>query len=243
MKPIVKWAGGKQQLLTQLTPYIPSSYLYVEPFVGGGAVWLHTHPEHAIINDSNQELINVYKVVRDTPDELIGLLEKHEKADSRDHFYKVRSWDRDSLTFLKLSNAERAARFIYLNKTCYNGMFRVNSAGQFNVPYGRYQHPNIVNETGIRALHDYLAGNDIGIRCGDYADVLKTSRTTLTSTWTLPICLCLERHLSLPIRLTGSTIKSRCGCVTGVFDFEPKASHSSNRIVTLQPSGNCIKIS
>lgn len=173
MKPILKWAGGKQQLLTQLAPSIPSSYLYVEPFVGGGAVWLHVHPQRAIINDSNQELINVYKVVRDNPDELIALLEKHEKANSRDHFYEIREQDRDSAAFSKLSNVERAARFIYLNKTCYNGMFRMNSNGQFNVPYGRYKHPNIVNEPGIRALHDYLTGNDIDIRCGDYANVLK----------------------------------------------------------------------
>lgn len=173
MKPIVKWAGGKQQLLTQLAPYIPYGYLYVEPFVGSGAVWLHAHPHDAIINDSNKELINVYKVVRDFPDELIALLEQHEAANSSNHFSEVRAWDRDSATFSKLSNVEHAARFIYLNKTCYNGLYRVNSEGQFNVPYGRYKHPNIVNEPDIRALHDYLAGNDIDIRCGDYANVLK----------------------------------------------------------------------
>ena len=173
MKPILKWAGGKQQLLTQLAPSIPSSYLYVEPFVGGGAVWLHVHPERAIINDSNQELINVYKVVRDNPDELIALLEKHEKANSRDHFYEIREQDRDSAAFSKLSNVERAARTIYLNKTCYNGLFRVNKKGQFNTSYNPRSSRNIVNEPDIRALHDYLAGNDIDIRCGDYTNVLK----------------------------------------------------------------------
>lgn len=173
MKPIVKWAGGKRQLLEQLSPYIPLSCLYVEPFVGGGAVWLHAHPQHAIINDSNPELINVYKVVRDSPDELIALLREHEAADSSKHFYEVRSWDRDSATFSKLSNVERAARTIYLNKTCYNGLFRVNSAGQFNASYNRYKHSTIVNEPDICVLSAYLRENDIDIRCGDYANVLK----------------------------------------------------------------------
>lgn len=173
MKPIVKWAGGKRQLLEQLSPYIPSSRLYVEPFVGGGAVWLHAHPQHAIINDSNPELINVYKVVRDSPDELVALLREHEAANSSKHFYEVRAWDRGPSVFAKLSSVERAARIIYLNKTCYNGLYRVNSAGQFNVPYGRYKHPTIVNEPDIRALSAYLRGNDIDIRCGDYANVLK----------------------------------------------------------------------
>lgn len=173
MKPIVKWAGGKRQLLEQLSPSIPLSCLYVEPFVGGGAVWLHAHPQHAIINDSNPELINVYKVVRDSPDELIALLREHEAADSSKHFYEVRAWDRDPSVFAKLSSVERAARTVYLNKTCYGGIWRVNKKGQMNTAYNpRRRQRYIVNETSIRALHDYLAGNDIDIRCGDYADTL-----------------------------------------------------------------------
>lgn len=172
MKPIIKWAGGKRQLIDDIVPFIPSNAsVYVEPFVGGGAVWLHLQPKRAIINDYNGELINVYNVVRESSDELIALLEEHEAADSSEHFYEVRAWDRDSSAFSRLSNVERAARIIYLNKTCYNGMFRVNSAGQLNVPYGRYKHPNIVNEPGIKALEKYLQ-QDIDIRCGDYAACL-----------------------------------------------------------------------
>ena len=172
-KPIVKWVGGKRQLIDDIAPFIPSNAsVYVEPFVGGGAVWLHLQPKRAIINDYNGELINVYNVVRESSDELITLLEEHEAADSSEHFYEVRAWDRDSSAFSRLSNVERAARIIYLNKTCYNGMFRVNNAGQLNVPYGRYKHPNIVNEPGIKALEKYLHNQDIDIRCGDYAACL-----------------------------------------------------------------------
>lgn len=164
LKPIVKWVGGKRQLIDDIAPFIPSNAsVYVEPFVGGGAVWLHLQPKRAIINDYNGELINVYNVVRESSDELIALLEEHEAADSSEHFYEVRSWDRDSSAFSRLSNVERAARIIYLNKTCYNGMFRVNSAGQLNILYGSYKHPNIVNEPGIKALEKYLQ-QDIDIR-------------------------------------------------------------------------------
>jgi DNA adenine methylase len=170
VKPILKWVGEKRQLLSEIAPLIPPSpSLYVEPFVGGAAVLLDRQPDKALINDLNEELINVYRVVRDDPDNLIELLERHENTS--EHYYEVRAMDR-SASFSKLSNAERAARIIYLNKTCYNGMFRVNSQGQLNVPYGRYKHPNIVNEPGIKALSAYLQGC-IDIRCGDYAAVLK----------------------------------------------------------------------
>lgn len=171
LKPVLKWVGGKRQLLDSISPLIPSNpKLYVEPFVGGAAVLLHKQPKHARINDYNEELINVYRVVRDNPEELIEILRKHEAENCSDYFYQVRGLDRSD-SFSELTATERAARILYLNKTCYNGMFRVNAAGQLNVPYGRYVHPNIVNEPGIRALSTYLHG-DVDIRSGDYAEAL-----------------------------------------------------------------------
>lgn len=172
LKPVVKWVGGKRQLLGDILPLVPPSpSIYVEPFIGGGAVLLHAQPKRAIINDYNEELVNVYRVIRDDADALLELLSVHEKRNSSEYFYKIRGLDRTS-DFEKLSDVQRAARIIYLNKTCFNGMFRVNSAGQLNVPYGRYKHPNIVNRPGIKALETYFQ-NDIDIRCGDYADCLE----------------------------------------------------------------------
>ena len=172
LKPILKWVGGKRQLLAEIAPLIPNNpSLYVEPFVGGAAVLLDKQPEHARINDFNEELINVYLAVRDDVDKLLELLRQHEEDNSRNHYYKIRALDREP-SFNELSNTERAARIIYLNKTCYNGLFSVKSLGQLNVPYGRYSHPNIVNEPGIRALSYYLQ-KDIDINCGDFATVLE----------------------------------------------------------------------
>lgn len=171
LKPVLKWVGGKRQLLAEISPLIPSSpSLYVEPFVGGGAVLLAKQPSKARINDANKELINVYRVIKSNPDELLKQLEVHAELNSSDYYYEIRALDR-SQQYNELTDVQKAARIIYLNKTCYNGMFRVNSQGQINVPYGKYKHPNIVNEPGIRALSAYLA-NDIEILCGDYADAL-----------------------------------------------------------------------
>ena len=172
LSPILKWVGGKRQLLSEIIPLIDESCdNYVEPFIGGGAVLFRLQPKKAIINDYNTELINVYRTVRDDLDGLVALLKKHEKYNSSDYYYEVRALDRTP-DFDKMSNSEKAARIIYLNKTCYNGLYRVNSLGQFNSPYGKYKNPNIVNEVVLRAISKYLNGNDISIRSGDYKDVL-----------------------------------------------------------------------
>lgn len=175
MRPVLKWAGGKRQLLEEIEKRLPERIpYYVEPFVGGGAVLLDRQAQYARINDCNKELINVYRVIRDTPDALIEELKHHEKKNDEsgsEWFYSVRGMDRTP-EFENLSDVKRAARIIYLNKTCYNGLFRVNSAGQLNVPYGRYKHPDIVNEVGIRALHEYFRNADIEMRDGDFADCL-----------------------------------------------------------------------
>ena len=172
LSPILKWVGGKRQLLSEIIPLIDESCdNYVEPFIGGGAVLFRLQPKKAIINDYNTELINVYRTVRDDLDGLVALLKKHEKYNSSDYYYEVRALDRTP-DFDKMSNLEKAARIIYLNKTCYNGLYRVNSLGQFNSPYGRYKNPNIVNEVVLRAISKYLNRNEISIRSGDYKDVL-----------------------------------------------------------------------
>lgn len=174
--PILKWVGGKRQLLDEIMPLVNSKCsTYVEPFVGGGAVFFRLQPAKAIINDYNNELINVYLTIRDHPEELIDKLQEHDSNNSEEYFYMMRSKDRDD-KYEFLSDIDKAARIIYLNKTCYNGLYRVNSAGQFNTPYGKYKNPNIVNETTIRAISKYLNNPKIQIMQGDYKKVLSKVR-------------------------------------------------------------------
>ncbi|MFC6178074.1 DNA adenine methylase [Weissella sagaensis] len=173
VKPFVKWAGGKRQLLPQINENTPKNFKkYYEPFVGGGAVFLDKQLKKVVINDFNSELTNAYQVVKDSSEELLKLLETHSENNSSDYYYQVRAWDRDGTLETK-SEVERAARFIYLNKTGFNGLFRVNSHGQVNVPYGKYKNPAIVNEAVIRAVSKYLQKSDITILNGDYGESLK----------------------------------------------------------------------
>lgn len=173
LSPMLKWVGGKRQLLSEIVPMIDDKCsTYVEPFIGGGAVLFSMQPKKAIINDYNHELINVYKTVRDNLDELLELLKHHEANNSSDYYYEIRALDREA-GFKRMSEVEKAARIIYLNKTCYNGLYRVNSSGQFNSPYGRYKKPNIVNEAILRAISNYFNNNDITILNGDYREAIK----------------------------------------------------------------------
>lgn len=133
-------------------------------------------PNKAVINDSNEELINVYRMIKEEPEELIAALSTHKKQNCEEYYYTVRAWDRDKETYQTRTNVERAARIIYLNKTCYNGLFRVNSSGEFNSPWGRYKNPNITNEATIHALNAYLNKANITIKCGDYREALKGIR-------------------------------------------------------------------
>jgi len=165
--PFVKWAGGKGQLLQQYEPLFPITFRdYFEPFVGGGAVFFFLHSQGrlrggATLSDSNEELMNCYRVIRDHVDELVEKLWEHDaqKMD-KDYYYKVRKWDRDG-RIENMSAAERAARTIFLNRTCYNGLYRVNSKGQFNVPYGRYKNPTVCDEQNLRAASQALQGVDL----------------------------------------------------------------------------------
>ncbi len=174
VKPVLKWAGGKRQLLGAIKSMLPSSFeCYYEPFIGGGAVLFELQPKKAVLNDLNHELINVYKMIKNCPDELIQELKKHKNTPV--HYYKVREMDRKR-TFKKKDNVIKAARFIYLNRTCFNGLHRVNSAGFFNVPYGKYKNPNIVNETSILAISAYLNKESIYIYNGNFETALETAR-------------------------------------------------------------------
>lgn len=173
--PVLKWAGGKRQLLQDILKHIPERFsTYYEPFVGGGAVLFALQPHKAVINDINEELINVYTVIRDNVEELIADLKKHKNE--ADYFYELRELDRDKEKYRQLSDVEKASRIIYLNKTCYNGLFRVNQQGEFNAPFGRYKNPNIVNETTLRAVSHYFNKAKITFKCGDFEEAVKGIR-------------------------------------------------------------------
>ena len=174
--PVLKWVGGKRQLISDIEPLIPKKIsTYVEPFVGGGAILFHLQPKKAIINDFNKELMNVYQVIKDNPNELIKVLKEHKELNSEDYFYEIRSLDRRD-DFENLSSVQKAGRIIYLNKTCYNGLFRVNRAGFFNTPYGKYKNPSIVNEVTIKAISNYFNSPNIKFLTGDYKEALKSLR-------------------------------------------------------------------
>lgn len=176
LSPVVKWVGGKRQLLDAIIPLLPDHFsTYVEPFVGGGALLFEIQPKKAIVNDLNHELINLYKVIKDKPNELLLLLEEHELNNSEEYFYQIRALDR-SESYDEMSDIEKAARIIYLNKTCYNGLFRVNQSGQFNSPYGKYKNPNIVNKPVVLAMANYFQNNNITLLNGDYKIALKKLR-------------------------------------------------------------------
>ena len=175
--PILKWAGGKRQLLPQIIPLIPKDYnRYFEPFLGAGAVLFELQPQKAIVNDTNPELMNVYRVIKDYPDELIEILQKYDAQHCKDFYYAVRNVDRESDRFDRLSFIEKAARTIYLNRTCYNGLYRVNRAGCFNTPIGHNSVIRIVNEPGIWEINKYLNDNEISILNTDYIEALKGVR-------------------------------------------------------------------
>lgn len=170
LKPCLKWVGGKRQLLKELLPLVPEFKVYCEPFFGGGAMCFELQPQKAIINDINRDLVNVYQCIKNSVDELIEDLKKHQN--DADYFYEIRGLDRDSKKYAELTLVQKASRLIYLNKTCFNGLYRVNRAGQLNSPFGRYVNPNIVNESCLRALSSYFNNNDVQILNNDFTDVL-----------------------------------------------------------------------
>jgi DNA adenine methylase len=178
ISPFLKWAGGKRQLLNELIMRMPTKYnRYYEPFLGGGALLLNLLPLHATVGDFSNELITTYEVIKNNLDRLVELLDKHEiehKKDPKNYYYKIRSLDRET-DWINTDNVHRAARMIYLNKTCFNGLYRVNSKGFFNVPFNgkeivkTYDKPNLIN------LNKYLNQNDIKLLNDDFENIVKSA--------------------------------------------------------------------
>src|SRR2546425_13204538 len=175
LSPFVKWAGGKTSLLPRLLPHVPLHLTdYYEPFLGGGALYFGTSARttgfSAHLSDPNEELITAYRVIKESPEELIRLLSRFQgeydsAVDKGVYFYQKRDWR-------PADRIESAARLIFLNKTCYNGLYRVNSKGEFNVPFGRYKNPRILNSEVIRAVSHVLENTKAELRTIDYKDAL-----------------------------------------------------------------------
>lgn len=175
LQPFIKWVGGKRQLLAQIDKLLPTKYnTYFEPFIGGGALLLHLQPNKAVINDLNSELSNTWQIVQKNPVDLHAILRKHQENNSKEYFLDLRVTDRDG-RLNDFSDVERAARFIYLNKTAFNGLWRVNSKGQHNVPYGKYKNPLIDNPI-IDSVSNYLQSSDVKILNTDYQDALQSAK-------------------------------------------------------------------
>ena len=177
LQPFTKWTGGKRQLLGELRSYMPETYgRYFEPFVGGGALFFDLAPEKAVINDFNEELINAYRQIKNNPAELINLLIKHKENNSKDYYLALRSADRDG-RISRMTGVERAARILYMLRVDFNGLYRVNSKNQFNVPYGRYKNPKIVDVDLLYQISEYLNENDVEILQTDFAEAVKDAQT------------------------------------------------------------------
>lgn len=176
-KPFVKWAGGKRQLIPILHQNLPEAFgTYYEPFLGGGALLFHIltdkNGQKCSISDLNSDLVLAYTAIRDRIDALILSLKSHEKnyqKDSKSYYYSVRESN-------PRNEVEKTSRLIFLNRTCFNGLYRVNSKGKFNVPLGKYTNPNIVNEENIRAVSSILQTNRISIKCRDFESVLRDAK-------------------------------------------------------------------
>ncbi|ARV62485.1 DNA methyltransferase [Nostocales cyanobacterium HT-58-2] len=175
-RPFLKWAGGKSRLIQQYIPYFPADFkTYYEPFLGGGAVFFYLHyhqPTKAILTDINSELITTYLCVKNRVDELINLLKEHERQhnqNKKEHYYKVRATSGET-------DIQQASRLIYLNKTCFNGLYRVNSQGKFNVPLGRYENPKICQEDLLRSASKALQWTDI--QQADFAEAVRDAKSS-----------------------------------------------------------------
>lgn len=165
-RPFLKWAGGKSRLLKQYGPYFPERegiQRYYEPFIGSGAVYFHLQPKNAVLADINEKLIEVYQVVQQDVESLIDILGKYRNEEEQ--FYRVRAQNP-----IELDRVKRAARLIYLNKTCYNGLYRENKKGEFNVPFGRYKNPAICDPSRLRTASRALQG--VQLKDNDYDDVV-----------------------------------------------------------------------
>jgi DNA adenine methylase len=168
VKPFLKWVGGKRQLLPEIKKYIPKEYnTYFEPFLGGGAVLFELQPKKAVINDLNEELINCYKEIRDHPEQVRDCLRLFQSEDCEKFYYNVRDMDLKD-NWYNQPNYWKAARIIYLNKTCFNGLYRVNKNGHFNVPYGKHKNKFDFDRENLYKIYQYLSNNNIKIHNVDF---------------------------------------------------------------------------
>lgn len=179
LTPIVKWAGGKRQILNRIKEYMPNEYnTYFEPFIGGGAVLFDLTPKNAVINDVNQELLSIYKCLQDK--ELYELmkneLDLHERMHCEEYYYEVRSWDRKPRFELE-PLWKRAARAIYLNKSCFNGLYRVNASGYFNVPSAKKEKVKTYVPENLESLHNYFSKENVVILSGDFVEACRTAKS------------------------------------------------------------------
>lgn len=178
-KPFVKWAGGKRSIIDKLMKLVPEEFdTFYEPFVGGGAMLFELSPKKAVINDYNKELINVYNCIKDENKftAMCSELNKHEKNHCEEHYYKIRSLDKDKKKFNRIVDYKRAARTIYLNKACFNGLYRVNSKNEFNVPFGKKEKVNTYDGVNLGIIYTYLNLNDIKILSVDFEESVKDAK-------------------------------------------------------------------
>lgn len=179
LRPFIKWAGGKRQLLSHIESRMPKKFNnYFEPFVGGGALFFYLAPEKAVINDFTEELTNSYLQIKNNPKELMNMLNKYEtkhKKNPSEFYYLIRNMDRTN-TWAKASLIERATRLIYLNKTCFNGLYRVNKKGLFNVPFNQKKEVKTYDEQNIMNISNYLNNNKIEIMTGDFEEACKKAK-------------------------------------------------------------------
>ena len=179
LQPFVKWAGGKRQILDKLLEYMPKKYkTYYEPFVGGGALLLELMPRKAVINDSNKDLIYVYKCLRNKKlyEKMYSFCKEHEANHSEEYYYKIRDLDRKRNSFASMTVPEKAARCLYLNKACFNGLFRVSSKGYFNVPSGKKDKVKCFDEDNFKLLHKYFYSRKPVILNKDFENAVKTAK-------------------------------------------------------------------
>ena len=178
-KPFVKWAGGKRSIIDKLIKLVPKEYkTYYEPFVGGGALLFELQPKKAVINDYNSELMNVYECIKDEEkfSNMCNELNKHEINHSEEYYYKIRDLDKNKNKFNKLDDYKRAARTIYLNKACFNGLYRVNSKNEFNVPSGKKTKVNTYDGPNLGIIHCLLNFFDIKLQSIDFEESVKTAK-------------------------------------------------------------------
>ena len=178
-KPFVKWAGGKRQIIDKLKKCLPEDFnTYYEPFIGGGALLFELSPKKAVINDSNEELMNVYKVLcnEEKFKKMCHTLNHYETNHSEEFYYEIRNKDRNKKSFNRLADYTRAARTIYLNKACFNGLYRVNSKNEFNVPFGKKKKVNTYEGSNLITVSNYLTMNDIKILCCDFEEAVKDAK-------------------------------------------------------------------